>query len=743
MSQVILGKDAASTTASAARNAALFAYAVTMFLSAVLLFSIQPMFAKIALPLLGGSPGVWNTAMVFFQSVLLMAYGYAHVSTRWLGVRRQALLHAAVLAVAFVALPIAAVMWEPPTDSTPVLWLIGFFAASIGLPVFAVSATAPLLQRWFAGMDHPAAKDPYFLYGASNLGSLLSLVAYPLLFERWLSVDGQGWAWSLGYGALAILIGLCAVLLWRHPAVNSSAVQAQADDAASAPITWKRRSLWVLLAFVPSSLLLGVTTHISTDIAATPLFWVVPLALYLLTFVLVFARRPLLQHSWMVRVQPIVFITLAIMFALLPMMPIWFALGLNLLVFFVAAMVCHGELAGCRPAVSRLTEFYVWMSIGGVLGGMFNALAAPLIFDGVYEYPIALALACLLRPRRSDSRERAFTWLDILIPGVLLVVLLLINGRLDDLGRVGIVAFLVTVALLLLSSAERPLRFALGFTAAIFLATGLDGRAVDQERSFFSVNKVRMHESGNFMVLVHGNTVHGVQPLDTARRDEPRSYYSNEGPLGQLFEVLGRRERFENVGVAGLGIGTLACYRQPGQHWIFYEIDPVVVRMARDTRYFQYLSDCAPDAPVVLGDARLSVAREAAARFDLLILDAFSSDAIPAHLVTREAVALYLDKLADDGVLVFNVTNRYVDLRPILANLAADTGLAAWAQAHRPTEEMVKNQMKFASVWVVMTRRAENLAALDSAPRWSRLEPQAGARLWTDDYSNVLSAIKW
>jgi spermidine synthase len=743
MSQVTLSNDAASTTASAAQNGPLLAYAATMFLSAVLLFAIQPMFAKIALPLLGGSPGVWNTAMVFFQSVLLLAYGYAHVSTRWLGIRRQALLHAIVLAVAFAALPVAAVTWAPPTDSTPILWLIGFFAASIGLPVFAVSATAPLLQRWFAGMSHPAAKDPYFLYGASNLGSLLSLLAYPLLFERWLSVDTQGWAWSLGYGALAASIALCAVLLWRLPAADTADIQPQPDDAASAPITWKQRGLWILLAFVPSSLLLGVTTHISTDIAATPLFWVVPLALYLLTFVLVFARRPLLQHSWMVRVQPIVFIILAIMFALLPMMPIWFALGLNLLAFFIAAMVCHGELARRRPAASRLTEFYVWMSIGGVLGGMFNALAAPLIFDGVYEYPIALALACLLRPRRSGSTDRAFTWLDILIPGVLLAVLLLVNGRLDELGRVGIVAFLVAVGVLLLSSAERPLRFALGFAAAIFLATGLDNLAVDQERSFFSVNKIRMHESGSFMVLVHGNTVHGVQPLDPARRNEPRSYFSNDGPLGQLFEVLGRRDRFESVGVAGLGIGTLACYRRPGQHWTFYEIDPVVVRMARDTRYFQYLSDCAPDAPVVLGDARLSLARESAGAFDLLVLDAFSSDAIPAHLVTREAVALYLDKLADDGVLVFNVSNRYVELRPILANLASDAGLVAWAQAHRPTEEMLKNDMKFASVWVVMTRRAQNLAALDSDQRWTRLAPQSGARLWTDDYSNVLSAIKW
>lgn len=743
MSQVVLGSDAASSKGSATQNRVLLAYAGTMFLGAVLLFAVQPMFAKIALPLLGGSPSVWNTAMVFFQGVLLLAYLYAHLSTRWLGARRQSLLHGIVLAVAFAALPIAAAAWAPPTAESPIPWLIGFFAASIGAPVFAVATTAPLLQRWFAGTDHPAAKDPYFLYGASNLGSLLALVAYPLVIERYLSLDTQRWVWSLGYGVLAVSIALSAVLLWLRSMPTPSVRESRPDEMTSEKITWSQRGHWTLLAFVPSSLLLGLTTHISTDIAATPLFWVVPLTLYLLTFVLVFARRPLLRHTWMIRLQPYVFILLAIMFPLLRVIPIWFGFGLNLLAFFAAAMLCHGELAKRRPGPSRLTEFYLWMSIGGVLGGMLNTLLAPVVFDGVYEYPIVLALACLLRPPRGGAAERSFAWLDLIVPATLFVILLLLNGRLHDLGSVGLLVFLIAIACLLLGSVERPLRFSLAFAAVVFMTGGFNNPVVDQERSFFGVNRIREHESGRYMLLVHGNTVHGAQLLDPARRREPVTYFSREGPLGQLFDVLASRENVNHVGVAGLGVGSVACYRRPGQDWTFFEIDPVVARMARDTRYFHFITDCAPGEPIVLGDARLSLARTVPKQLDLLILDAFSSDSVPVHLITREALALYVSKLSEDGVLAFNISNRYLDMRPILANLAADAGLVAWSQFHQPGPEAEKQDKKLSSIWLVMTRRAQNLKPLDSDARWQRLAPQAGARLWTDDYSNIVSAIRW
>jgi spermidine synthase len=741
VSEAIFRKDDVPASAAlGAQLAVLLLYGATLFLSATLLFAIQPMFAKVALPLLGGSAGVWNTAMVFFQATLLLAYGYAHFGTRLGGARRQVPLHVLVLALGFLALPVAGMAWTPPTEGTPVFWLIAFLAASIGLPVFAISATAPLLQRWFAATDHPAAKDPYFLYGASNLGSVIALLGYPVLLERLLTLKQQAQLWSAGYILLAALIGGCALVLWWRPAVP--ATRADSEPAAAAPLIWRQRGLWVLLAFVPSSLMLGVTTHISTDIAATPLFWVVPLTLYLLTFVLVFARRPLLRHAWMLRLQPFVLIPLALTIDYLPAV-FWLGLALHLLVFFVTAMVCHGELARRRPASAQLTEFYVWMSVGGVLGGMFNGLLAPIVFNGVYEYPLVLALACLLRPRK-ESAGAAFLWKDLIIPAVLLAVLSLPMVEPARLGTVGVVIFYVVLGCLLLHAADRPLRFALVFAVAIFGAAGMSHnfRWLEQERSFFGVNRIQLDGSREFTLLVHGNTVHGAEHRDPARRDEPLTYYSKEGPVGQLFALLTQRGGIDRVGLTGLGIGTTLCYRQPGQHWTIYEIDPVVVRFARDVRYFHYLEDCAGDTPILLGDARISLAKAPPGQFDLLIFDAFSSDSVPVHLVTREALALYLDKLGAHGVIAFHISNRHINLQPVLANLAADAGLVAWRQGHRTTAAMRKQDYKMDSNWVVMARRADDAGALQSDSRWHRLTPQPGLRLWTDDYSNILGAMR-
>jgi hypothetical protein len=737
VSEAIFRKDdLPAATAVGSQWAVLLLYGATLFLSATLLFAIQPMFAKIALPLLGGSPGVWNTAMVFFQATLLLAYGYAHLGTRLGGARRQVPVHVPVLALGFLALPVAGMAWTPPTEGTPVFWLIAFLAASIGLPVFAISATAPLLQRWFAATDHPSAKDPYFLYGASNLGSVIALLGYPALLERLLTLKQQAQLWSAGYVLLVVLIGGCALALWWRPAL--SAMRA-ASDVSAAPLTWRQRGLWVLLAFVPSSLMLGVTAHISTDIAATPLFWVVPLTLYLLTFVVVFARRPLLRHAWMLRLQPFLLIPLALTFNYLPGV-FWLGLALHLLVFFVTAMVCHGELSRRRPAALHLTEFYVWMSVGGVLGGMFNGLLAPIVFNGVYEYPLVLALACLLRPRQEGAA--VFSWRDLLIPIALLAVLSLPMMAPARFGVPGIVIFYVTLGCLLLYTADRPLRFALTFAVVIFGASGASHQFLEQERSFFGVNRIQLDDSKEFLLLVHGNTVHGAEHRDPARRDEPLTYYSKEGSVGQLFSILEARGGIDHVGLTGLGIGTTLCYRQPGQHWTIYEIDPIVVRFARDTRYFHYLEDCAGDTPIQLGDARISLAKAQRGQFDLLVFDAFSSDSVPVHLVTREALALYLDKLAEHGVIAFHISNRHIDLQPVLANLAADAGLVAWAQAHRTTAAMREQDYKVDSQWVVMARRPEDVGALPSDSRWRRLEPHPGLHLWTDDYSNILGAMR-
>lgn len=727
--------------ATSSHAGALLLFAVTLFLSAFLLFTVQPMAAKVALPLLGGSPEVWNTAMVFFQSMLLLGYGYAHLNSM-LTARRQLLLHMFVLAIALITLPEGAVEWSTPHQVSPALWLIGYLAVSIGLPFFVISSTAPLLQRWFARTDHPRAQNPYFLYAASNLGSILALLSYPIWMERAFTIREQQLTWSQGYVALAVLIGACALLVWRRPA-NNVPDQADSVDVVVRP-TWRRRGQWVVFAFVPSSLLLGVTTHISTNIAATPLFWVVPLTLYLLTFVLIFARRQIVPHQWMVRAQPFLLIALALLFDRLVGV-FWLpGLVLNLIAFFVTAMVCHGELARRRPAPAYLTEFYLWMSVGGVLGGMFNALLAPIAFNGITEYPLMVALASLLRPRRAGKSAKWFTWIDLVFPAAIYVFLALPFVEPSEIGRLGTIALYLILGGILLAIANRPLAFALTLSVVIF-GVGLDHRteALEQERSFFGVNRISYDRSGEFTLLIHGTVLHGAEHRDPLLRKEPLTYYSKEGPLGQIFAALAQRGGVARVGVAGLGVGTMTCYRQPGQHWTYFEIDPVVAHIARDVRYFHYLEDCGDDTTIVLGDARISLKEEQSDKFDLLIFDAFSSESVPVHLLTREALALYLDRLSDDGVLVFHITNRHLDLEPVFAELATAANLVARVQAHKPSADARQRDYVRSSEWVVMTRRAESMAMLQSDSRWQMLRSEPGSHLWTDDFSNILGAVRW
>ena len=402
-----------------------FVFTATLALSAVLLFWVQPMFAKMVLPLLGGTPAVWNTSMVFFQAVLLAGYAYAHFSTRLLDVRRQSLLHLILLVCAFVVLPIAvATDWSPPTEATPVIWLITLLLVSIGLPFFALSATAPLLQKWFSHTRHTDASNPYFLYAASNFGSILALLAYPVLFEPFLGLIEQSRTWTFAYGGLVVLMAACAYLLRRYFAPDAQHRHHVAATDLKANVDWKLRLQWIILAFVPSSLLLGVTTHITTDVASVPLLWVMPLALYLLTFVIVFSKRPAIPHKWIVLIHA--YLVLLFVIALyVPVLSIRVTLILHLGMFFVTAMLCHGELATHRPVASHLTEFYLWMSFGGVLGGGFNALLAPLIFSTNAEYPIAIVLACALRPTLAEGRRGRWT-LDIILPVLVGAVLLAI-----------------------------------------------------------------------------------------------------------------------------------------------------------------------------------------------------------------------------------------------------------------------------------------------------------------------------
>jgi hypothetical protein len=753
-------------------------FALTLFLSAFLLFAVQPLFTKMVLPRLGGSAAVWNTAMVFFQGTLLAGYGYAHLSTRWLGPRTQIGLHLALLALGALVLPIGvATGWTAPAGGAEIPWLIGLLAASIGLPFFAVSATAPLLQEWFAHSDHAAARDPYFLYGASNLGSLAALLAYPLAVEPALGLGAQAVAWTAGYAGLAGGILACGVTVARSRGLRAggSAVPAEASTLVTR-VTAGLRLRWLALATVPSALLLGVTLHIGAEIVAVPLLWVVPLALYLVTFVLAFARRRWIPPRWARHAQTAAVVLVAALFQ--DGSPSQLALiVLHVACLFLTALVCHGELARLRPRAEHLTEFYLWMSVGGVLGGVLASIVAPVAFDSVLEYPLALFAALCLRPaperpgwiaralaRRSPSLqpwiERA---LDLALPALLFGLASLqrggeslwraaIHARLTALlggapalEHVGLVVAL-SAALALALLAPRPLRFALGFLAVMRLtAPGVFGNPPERllrERSFFGVYSVHAGELpiGRLHWLLNGSTNHGVQNLD--RPTSPTSYYTREGPVGQFFAILKDSPAGQGrVGVIGLGVGALACHAAPGQRLTFFEIDPLDERIARDPRLFTYLSECGKQVDVVIGDGRLTLAREPDGAFAALVLDAFSGDAIPAHLLTREALELYLEKLVPDGLLLLHVTNAYLDLLPVVAELVADAGLHA-----RASIGVMPMQTPFGtpSDWVVVARREALLARFGFAtPPWTALPPARGARPWSDDFTDILPHLRF
>ncbi len=728
-------------------------HCVALFLGSLLLFAIEPMFTKMILPPLGGTPAVWNTAMMFFQAVLLIGYLYAHLLSRVKTLRRQVLIHAGVLATGLLCLPVHVAWQEAATAGTnPVPWLIALLAVSIGLPFFAVSATAPLLQRWFSRSDHPRASDPYFLYASSNAGGLIALLAYPVLIEPQLGLTLQSRVWTAGYLLLAITVVLCSVSLWVARRRLRSSLLAEvlpametpdAVDAFSERISWSRRARWVGLAFVPSALLLAVTQHISTDVAAAPFLWVVPLSLYLLSFIIVFSRRPILRHSWMLWLQVWIFALLAIYFAENDLLLL---LTLHLAALFLTAMVCHGELVRRRPTTEHLTEFYLWMSFGGLLGGVFCSLIAPVAFDSILEYPLILTLACLLRPEfgRGGLSRRL---LDLALPAILISLYLLAWTRLDifGVGPKGPILFYGATAIALYCFHNRPLRLTLGFAAILFAAIHFDDmkRQLHRERSFFGLYTVCTNRAGNEHWLYNGNILHGDQCMDPNELRTPRTYYVRGGPLWQVFDRMNIRGGVKHIGVIGLGTGSTTCYHRPGRTMTFFEVDPTMERIARDPKLFRYLEVCGEGVDVVIGDGRLNLTKMADGTFDLLILDAFSSDAIPVHLLTREALALYMRKLTPDGIALLHISNRYLDLAPVVANLVEDAGLAGRIQEHLPTEEEKATTGALASTWVAVTHTLGDLDQLAPYGLWQELASDQDFGVWTDDYSNVFRTLLW
>lgn len=674
-------------------------FIATIFTSAFLLFGIQPMFAKMVLPRLGGSPGVWSVAMVFFQSVLLLGYAYAHLLVSRFSLRRAALIHIALMVVVLVvSLPIhiASGFARPPQEGE-VFWLFGLFAASVGLPFFAVAANGPLLQAWFARTGHSHAGDPYFLYAASNIGSFLALITYPFAIEPLLPLALQTKAWTWGFALLLAGIAGCAGL-----AIGAGRADVPAATPAepAAGITNAQRFGWVALAFVPSGLLVAVTAHISTDIAAAPLLWVLPLALFLLTFVIVFQRRPILRHRWMLHLQ----LGLGLMYFVLLLskgMIGWgYALALNLGLFFATAMVAHGELVKRRPDASRLTEFYLWMSFGGVLGGLFSGLLAPVLFNSVLEYPLLLLAGLLCRPGFASLR----------LPRIIAIGL-------------------TTATLCLLA-----------------IIVVIEQRRTDSIRSFFGVYRVYETQDGNFRRLVHGTTVHGAQRIRNddgslvTGRPEPLSYYFTGGAIADGIEAA-RRARggaLGKVAAVGVGTGSLACQIRSGEDWRFYEIDRRVVGLATDPARFSFVSQCAPQIPFVIGDARLTLADAADVSFDLIVVDAFSSDAIPLHLLTREAIGLYLSKLTPGGAMLFHISNRNMDLAPVVAATALEHGLTTWTHTTKQTPELTRDN-KFAPQIAMVARNPGDLR-FDAGQSW-QVEDGTKTRPWRDDYADIIGAI--
>jgi len=745
-------------------------FSMTLFVNAALLFAVQPMFSKMVLPLFGGTPSVWNTCMLFFQTALLGGYLYAHVTTRWLDVRKQTYLQLALYALTFLTLPVAVASgWRPTGSEMPVWWLAALLAVSLGAPFFMLSTGAPLLQRWFSESGHPAAENPYFLYAASNLGSMVALLAYPIIIEPRLRLAQQSHLWTGGYVVLAVLIGVCAFVVRRRMVdgvmIAGGAARPVAADATVADMdalnamsttgaraaaerlsVW-RRVRWVALSFVPSSMLLAVTTYLATDVASIPLLWIVPLAIYLLTFVIVFARKIVIfRHSFAVWLQPPFLLILAVSIALMMQRSVTALAPTHLAAFFLTALVCHGELAKDRPSVAHLTEFYLWLSVGGVLGGIFNVLVAPHVFDSVLEYPIAIILAAALRPTVATRRpiDRV---LDFVLPTMVcvgIVTLMRAGFPPASWGDKAPVWAFGAYAIVILFFQRHPIRFALG-VAAIFLGSAL-GRGVDKTllftgRSFFGVYRVMAYPKHH--ALQNGTTTHGGQSIYPQFATEPLTYYHREGPLGQAFAWLMRKNPDRRVGIVGLGTGTIACYGHPNEKWTFYEIDPLIERIAFNPKYFSYLRDCPPTKRIVLGDARLSLAQAPDSSYDFIILDAFSSDAIPIHLMTREALQLYLRKLAPGGSIAFHISNRYLSLEPVLVGLARDARIAGIVGADTNITPSQTMSFKMNSKWVVLSRRAQDHALLALQPGWRVLAPTSDIDLWTDDFSNVISVFRW
>jgi hypothetical protein len=752
MSSFEAGAARPQALASALASAVLPLFALTIFLSALLLFAIEPMFTKMALPLLGGSPSVWSVAMVFFQVVMLAGYSYAHALTRWLPARVGVVVHVGVLAIAFACLPIALRFADaPPLKGDPALWLILVFAASIGPPFFALSAQGPLLQSWFASARHSQSRDPYFLYAASNIGSFVALIAYPFLIEPFLGLSAQSRVVTILFVALSMLVSLSAIAgLFGASGARSLVDEAPAaTEPASKPLGARTMFAWIAWSFVPSGLLVSVTAHISTDVAAAPLLWVMPLGLYLLTFVLTFRPHCFAGDA---RLSMLAAWSGALALVMLGLRPGSVAVGLavHLTAFFCAALICHRALYRSRPGARALTLFYFSMSLGGALGGLFAGLIAPMIFSIIAEYPLLIVAALACRPGTLAALRSASPLGVLRLAAGIVAILLAGHAALALTGSSDIalkIAFggLGAMALLVWRDGSAAAIVGLAMALQLTWLPSLD-EATESYRSFFGVNRIMEVRGGQFRVLVHGTTAHGAIRIRTPDGSPflgmpiPATYYHPDGPLGDAIAAArATHGALRHIAIVGLGAGALACHARDGEPITFYEIDPIVARLASDPSRFRYLADCAPKAKLVIGDARLTLAAQLETS-DVIVIDAFSSDAIPIHLLTREAIALYLSKLDEHGLLVLHISNDRMEFSGLLGGAAADLGLVATIRRDLNVSPNDPD-LRTASAAVVLARRDADLGPLLGNRDWRKIEPDPGIRVWTDDYSSILTAI--
>ncbi len=752
-------------------------FAATIALSAFLLFSVEPLVGRLTLPTFGGTPAVWATVLFFFQAVLLVGYAYGHVSATWLGPRRGAIVHVVLAVVALAAMTVAPARIGDLRDvaQPAVVNLIWILTLTVGPPALLLTATTPLLSSWFAAIRSAEGvpADPYWLYALSNAGSFAALLAYPFLIEPALGLTVQRTAWAAGVVILVACLAACAGFVLRRvgPRVGAAASRGPSTTRTAATsatdadtIDWPRRARWLLLAAVPSGLLSAVTNFITTDLISAPLLWVVPLAIYLLTFVVAFSergRRILPGAEWL---APAAVTLLWVPFGSAAGWPIAPLVVVEFLGLGIVATTLHGRLAADRPAPAQLTEFYLVISAGGVLASSLVAIVAPTLFKGVWEYPLllVLALGAMALSRRGGSTAAApdtdapgptthrgvdlspfFAGAPARL-GPYVAASILLGAGLAAGGSIGLESgarWLLVGGLVLLVGGQPRFLFvstALVLALAVFV---LSPAAIFQDRSFFGVTAVLRPPGSPVTVLMNGTTVHGIQSTDPAERRLPGSYYAIHGPLQDVFAIARARpgaDASRAIGVVGLGSGTVAAWATAADSVTFYEIDPLVIRVASDPDYFTWLSDAAVRPAIVEGDARLSLATVPAATYDVLVLDAFSSDAIPAHLLTTEALADDARVLRPGGLLAIHVSNRYYDLAPAVASAARAADLTVLERVYQPSEADQKLHAAL-SDWLVATTDPADVPGLLTAG-WQPI--REGIRPLTDDHPDLLRLLR-